>query len=253
MVVKTWMVVVGLMAGVVVGTTEVSAQVLGTFRWQLAPFCNVVSLRVEQKGALYELSGTDDRCGGPQAAAASGTAHVNPSGTASIALTVIRPDGIPVASNASIDLITLSGTWSDEYGNSGAFTYNPPGVGGLPRQVTLRGSYGIVFNATAGAQHVTSAISFGRMLPAAPLVPSENLIQSGESPTLNCPGSFDSPQAAPGHLCIYEQNRQNSSLFTVMDNAIQFDRADAAGGTVVVRSAAAGVGYATGRWAVTIP
>lgn len=253
MIAKTWLAFVGVVAGVAVGATEASAQVLGNFRWQLAPFCNVVTLRVERQGALYQLSGTDDRCGDPLAAAANGSAHVNPNGTASIALTVIRPDGIPVASSASISLVTLSGTWSDEYGNSGAFTFNPPGVGGSPRQVTLRGNYGIIFNAAAAGQDDTSAFSFGRTLPAAPLVPAANILQFGAAATLNCPGSFDDPQALPGQLCIYERIRGNASLVAVLDSRSVPNVADRTGATMFVRSTAAGQAFAMGKWAVTIP
>jgi hypothetical protein len=37
-----------------------SAQELGTFRWQLPPHCNVLTMTVEQRGATYRLDGTDD-------------------------------------------------------------------------------------------------------------------------------------------------------------------------------------------------
>lgn len=254
MVAKIWLAFVGVVAGVAMcGATEASAQVVGTFRWQLAPFCNVVTLRVERQGALYQLSGTDDRCGDPLAAAANGSAHVNPNGTATMALTVIRPDGIPVASSASISLVTLSGTWSDEYGNSGALTFNPPGVGGSPRQVTLRGNYGIIFNAAAPGQDDTSAFSFGRTLPAAPLVPTANIIQFGAAPTLSCPGSFDNPQAAPGQLCIYERTRGNATTVSVINSIGSFNSAEVTGATMFVRSTGAGQAHALGKWAVTIP
>ena len=40
-----------------------SAQSLGTFRWQLQPYCNVISITITQEGATYRLSGWDDACG----------------------------------------------------------------------------------------------------------------------------------------------------------------------------------------------
>jgi hypothetical protein len=243
--------------GVVVvasGATEASAQVVGTFRWQLAPFCNVVTLRVERKGAtLYELSGTDDLCGAAQAASANGSAHVNPNGTASVSLTVIRPDGIPVTSSAAINLVGLSGTWSDEYGNSGAFTFNPAAAPGSPRPLTIRGTYGIVFNADAANEGDTSAFSFGRPLTTAPLAPAANIIQFGAASTLNCPGSYDNPLAAPGHLCIYERIRANVTLVTVLSAVGSFGFSDVTGATMFVRSTAAGQAFVLGAWAVTIP
>lgn len=46
----------------------VGAQTLGTFRFQLQPYCNVVTLTIVQQGAQYQLTGTDDQCGaGPRA------------------------------------------------------------------------------------------------------------------------------------------------------------------------------------------
>lgn len=36
----------------------VEAQSLGTFRWQLQPFCNVVTVIVTQQGAVYTTDGT---------------------------------------------------------------------------------------------------------------------------------------------------------------------------------------------------
>ena len=42
------------------------AQSLGTFRWQLQPYCNVVTLAVTQVGGIYRVEGTDDRCGAAQ-------------------------------------------------------------------------------------------------------------------------------------------------------------------------------------------
>ena len=48
------------------------AQGLGTFRWQFQPFCNVVTLTVEQKGASFVLTGHDDQCGGGAPRAADG-------------------------------------------------------------------------------------------------------------------------------------------------------------------------------------
>jgi hypothetical protein len=89
------------------GVDRRPAQVLGTFSWQLAPYCNVLTMTVEQRGATYRLDGTDDLCGAQVHAAASGTAHLNPNSTVSVAVTVTRPDGIPVQHNLSLVLPTL--------------------------------------------------------------------------------------------------------------------------------------------------
>ena len=56
--------------GVVVAIASgADAQSLGAFRWQLQPYCNVVTLSGTQVGGIYRVEGTDDRCGAAQASA----------------------------------------------------------------------------------------------------------------------------------------------------------------------------------------
>ncbi len=62
-------------------TSDVAAQAIGTFRWQLQPFCNVLTVNVAQSGQLYTLDGFDDQCGSGQRAGVVGTAFQNPDGT----------------------------------------------------------------------------------------------------------------------------------------------------------------------------
>ncbi len=56
-----------LALGALLPGASASAQTLGTFRWQLQPFCNVLTVTVVQQGGHYQLYGTDDLCGAPQA------------------------------------------------------------------------------------------------------------------------------------------------------------------------------------------
>jgi hypothetical protein len=238
------------------GITEASAQVIGTFRWQFAPFCNVVTLLVEAKGSLYELTGTDNVCGAPVVAAARGTAHVNPNGTASIALTIQRPDGIPVNVSATIDLVLLSGTWRDNFTNSGTFSFNPPAApAGSLRPITLFGNYAVTFTAAAANARGADDITFGMKLPAAPAAPTVNFIQSGAAFTASCPGTLADPKAAPGHLCVYESSRQNVSTFCIAKTGTNYicGSADDTGASVFIDSTAAGTTTSAGRWVVTVP
>lgn len=126
--------VVLLVTGLVV---PASAQTLGTFKWQLEPFCNVVTVTITQQGAVYALTGTDDQCGAPKTAAISGTAFLNPDGTVGFGFSVVpSPSGVAVAVDASINPASLSGAWRDSSGNSGAFRFAPGGTGGgNPRPV----------------------------------------------------------------------------------------------------------------------
>ncbi|MEZ5285002.1 MAG: hypothetical protein R2712_09385 [Vicinamibacterales bacterium] len=104
-----------------------AAQSLGAFRWQFQPYCNVVTLQVTQVGSVYRLEGFDDQCGaGRDQASAVGTAFLNPDGSIGFGLTIVAvPGGAPVHVEAAIALSTLSGTWHDVSGATGAFVLTP--------------------------------------------------------------------------------------------------------------------------------
>jgi hypothetical protein len=232
-----------LVTGALGGTA--SAQVLGIFRWQLAPHCNVLTMTVEQRETTYRLDGTDDLCGAPVHAAASGTAHVNPNGSVSIAVTVTRPDGIPIQHNLSLTLPSLSGTWTDEGGNEGVLIFAPavPALG-APKRVTLRGTYAVDYVAgLTGA----SAISFGRQLPSPPI---PHLVTSS---TAECPGSSASPEAAPGHLCVYTASSLSAVACIVSAAFGPCGTTSRTGAVVWVQAAFTGRVYHVGTWAVTLP
>ena len=77
--------------------SEARAQTLGTFRWQLQPFCNVVTLLVRQEGAVYTLDGFDDQCGASSLASMVGTAFLNPDGSIGFGLAgATAPGAAPV-------------------------------------------------------------------------------------------------------------------------------------------------------------
>ncbi len=247
-----------LLIAIIVGpVTEASAQVIGTFRWQLAPSCNVVTLTVEQRDSGFLLTGFDDQCGAPVRAAATGTAHLNQDGTAGIGFTVLRPDGRSIPTTVILNLVTISGTWTDAYSNSGTFTFNPPSpAAGSPRTITLRGNYGLNFMADAAGHNGLSPFSFGETLAVAPTAIAANFIQEGGAPTANCPGSAANPQAAPGHLCVYEQLGSNVAAdrcVVRMGGNFNCNTADRHGAAVFVESVAAGNMASQGSWAVTIP
>ncbi len=121
-------------------STLAIAQTLGTFRWQLLPYCNVLTVQIAQQGAVYTLDGTDDRCEAAQAASARGMAFLNPNGTIGFGLTMVQPGGVPVHLEATISLPALNGTWRDSSGASGSLVLTPgSGIGGPPRLVGLSG------------------------------------------------------------------------------------------------------------------
>lgn len=216
-------------AVIVLSATTTPAQVIGTFRWQFAPYCNVVTLQVKQDGAAFQLSGTDDQCGAGVVAAANGSAHVNPNGTIGVALTVVRPDGQTMPGTATLNLATISGAWRDQYGNSGAFLFNPASSpAGDPRRVRLTGNLAIAFRAAANSAPGFAPISFGTVLATPPVV---HIIPVGGPPTAQCPGSVSAPLAAPGHLCVFKAYEQNVGIHVVLDGSIN-DGADTSGASV---------------------
>ena len=117
-----------------------NAQPIGTFRWQLQPYCNVLTLSVTQQNGIYTLDGTDNQCGGPQAASAIGIAFLHPAGTVGFGVSIVSPGGTPVHVEATINMSSLGGTWRDSAGETGAFIFTlGAGSGGAPRPVPSAG------------------------------------------------------------------------------------------------------------------
>lgn len=131
------------------------AQPIGAFRWQMQPYCNVVTVNVVQAGGIYHLNGTDDQCGASRVAAAFGEAFLNPDGSIGFGLTIVTTGntvgGAPVHVDATITLATLSGTWRDSSGQAGAWTFTPgAGTGGSTRPTLTPGASRIASTTTGG-------------------------------------------------------------------------------------------------------
>ena len=124
-----------------------AAQPLGSFAWQLQPFCNRVTVNVTQNGAVYTLDGYDDQCSATERATVVGLATPNPDGTIGFGLNVVTPGGAPVHVEAKITLPSLGGTWRDSAGQSGPFVFGA-NTGGSPRPAAILGDVTAV---TAGA------------------------------------------------------------------------------------------------------
>ena len=129
-----------LLALVFLPAARLAAQPMGTFVWQLAPYCNVVSLATTQNGAVYEFEGTDNQCGASTVATVRGLAVINPNGSVGIGLTIVTaPGGLPVHVQGTIDLGSLGGPWTDDHGNSGTFVFAPAAPTGAPRPLASAG------------------------------------------------------------------------------------------------------------------
>jgi hypothetical protein len=148
-------------------TTGQAGPELGSFVWQVAPFCNVVTLTVVQDGPGFSLSGFDDNCGGAHSAA-YGAASFNPDGTVSLGLTILAAGG--AAEQFSVVLTAasgFSGTWQDASGNTGDFLINPllPAAGTLRPAPAVNGALLLAGSVTNGA--LAAGAVTGDKLPAA--------------------------------------------------------------------------------------
>ena len=124
-------VVLALAAAAGLAPAAAGAQTLGTFRWQLQPYCNVLTLTVTQLGTTYRVEGTDDLCGHSERASAQGMAFLNPGGTVGFGLTIVAPGAAPLHVSASISPTSYNGTWHDDTGNAGGFIINGAAPGTL--------------------------------------------------------------------------------------------------------------------------
>lgn len=103
------------------------AQPVGTFRWQLDPFCNVVTFNIaQQDGDIYTVDGFDDQCGAGPEAPALGTATVNADGTLAIGFHLVSsPDATPAHVLALLPKPlkggVMGGKWRDSAGHVGKF------------------------------------------------------------------------------------------------------------------------------------
>ncbi len=124
----------------VAAASQVSAQSLGTFKWQLQPYCNVVTMNVTGVAGIYTLEGFDDQCGGGTRAPLTGVATPNPDGTIGFGMSLVTsPGGHGVQMEARISMASLGGPWTDSDGNTGTFAFNQ-NTGGVPRPVPVNGS-----------------------------------------------------------------------------------------------------------------
>ena len=119
--------------------------------------------------------------------------------------------------------------------------------GDLPAGTTLRGRYDIYGHPTnpndltLGADGISYVYTFSSW-------PQGHFIPYGTTPPPECPGMPGSPEAQPGHLCVYEQDREN-----IAPGWPNFYIQTISG--FGIWAAAANVGHARsfGTWAVTAP
>lgn len=142
------------------------AQPLGTFTWQLQPYCNVISVSVTGTAGVYTLEGTDDQCGGGTRAPLTGVATPNPDGSLGFGMHLVTsPGGHGVHVEARINLGTFSGQWSDSDGHRGTFAFGQH-TGGPPRPLPAVTAIPPAFGLTADGAFVAAGTLSAGALPA---------------------------------------------------------------------------------------
>ena len=185
---------------VLTGARHATAQSLGTFTWQLQPFCNRVTVQVTQSGGVYTLDGYDDQCGAPQRAPLVGLAAPNPDGSIGLGFHIATsPGGKTVSVESRISLASIGGPWTDSAGNTGTLVLNgaaagsarpAPATGAAPGSVTAvslaPGAVGsaAIADGTVGAADVDSSQVQLRLSGACPT--GQFMVGSALSGTVTC-------------------------------------------------------------------
>ncbi len=191
---------------------EANGQTIGTFRWQLSPFCNVLTLTVVLQGSVYQLVGTDDGCGGAgNIMPVTGTAFQQGPGV-TMGLTAVSPGGGARSLSASVNLTNFNGTWSDG-DDSGTLTFNPPlpttgqPIGPVERvfahaqireDASIRNPTSRVLSVTKGGTGIY-CINF-TTLPSGRRLEGAQVTLGGTSPQAVFP-HINNGQAGPGSPC----------------------------------------------------
>jgi len=159
----------------VLAATGASAQVFGTFSWQMQPFCNVVTMTITQIPSGFTIDGHDEQCAAIKRASSVGMALINPDGTVGLNFTIVTaPGGKGVSVAAVISPVTGSGSWTDSVGNSGTFVLSGAMAGLPPRPTPASG---------IGPSTITSI----EIAPAAVGVTQVNTTQVQARVTGTCP------------------------------------------------------------------
>jgi hypothetical protein len=122
----------------------------------------------------------------------------------------------------------------------------------LESGTTLRGFWGHTWHAAAAAEFDNLFYSYGGFRLSA--APTKHYIPAAAAAPAGCTGgTFDNPAADPGHLCVYEHSRSNTSGVPAVCSINACNTTDDNGFQIALSSAAAGQVVARGSWAVTAP
>jgi hypothetical protein len=136
-------------------------------------------------------------------------------------------------------------------GDQGAIGPAGPFPGVLPSGKTLRGAYDVQDTASGAGQVAEAGYPFIFTLASKPAV---HYISSTGTPPPECPGTNDAPEAQPGHLCVYENVKANTSSVLIADPETNTGNGSSEEGFyLLITSSGAGFFSSDGTWAVTSP
>ncbi len=115
-----------ILSAILFAAVPASAQTIGPFQWNLAPYGSVLHLSFTPQGSLFLIAGFEAQCGGNLSLPVSGVAVPQESGQIFFGLTSINENGRGIHTRAYINTSNFNGSWSDNAGNSDrTFTFNP--------------------------------------------------------------------------------------------------------------------------------
>ena len=168
------------------------------------------------------------------------------------------PQGPPGAPGAKGDTGT-AGPKGDKGVTGPQGTTGPEGPPGptetkLLPGMTLTGVWG--FKATEESGNYPVPISFPLRVEPAPagFENSTNYIPFGATPTTECPGTVESPEAAPGEFCLYGGEAAAALTGATINEALvqsQFWSMDPTSGLIIAMSIEESEARGRGTWAVT--
>lgn len=144
-----------------ISATSASAQIFGTFSWQMQPYCNSVTLSLITMPTGFTVEGIDNQCGGPNKGSVVGTAAFNATGNLVLNFTVVLPSTRSSQVTAFVSPATGEGTWTDGNGYAGTFKFfgNTPNLAPRPEgQVFFRAANHLT-TYSGGSRVVFSGVS----------------------------------------------------------------------------------------------
>jgi hypothetical protein len=122
-----------------------------------------------------------------------------------------------------------------------------PLLGALRSGQTLRGVFDLGTKASEAGDFVSNGVSFPFPMNNAP---APNFVPEGGGPSANCPGvtgSGQTPNAAPGNLCVYVTSHSGEA------GSLKIENTSRLGFGLKAEASGAGAYGITGLWAVTAP